>query len=418
LSKHVIAFNWIRLKLYILVDFLSFRQLPILKRFESMENLSREELREFQFNALNNTYEKLFGSQLDSWVEFFELPITYKSNLPSSPANPHKKIRTHETSGSTGEPRTIWVPKESWARKDAIFMRSWRKMGWTNQPILRLISGEPKYEWYDWFRNVKPMNYKTLSNAHVDWVIKNRPFIIHGPGGAIRQLCELIIERGEEKILGEVKIHWCSESSQGHKSRLEKFVLEFHEQYGLAELPTVGATDGKGSLVLVEEQGIFEVVDENGSAVPDGQEGFIVVTDFNNYQTPILRYQCGDRGVIRACYNSKGKERVVLERIIGRSVDYYFGPEVKRPIGWWVVAPISHVAGTVISKWRCEIDIPNRLFRLYVKFRDSADFAQLEAYKEWIDENLGLPVEVIEAKEEAFDIYWKNSLVKVLQNEN
>lgn len=414
----VTAFNWAKYKVYILIDLLTFRQVVHLKKFEEMEKISRDELLHFQISTADDTFLKIFGSHLQTWESFYKLPITKKSDLPQSPANPHEKYKFHETSGSTGEPRAIWVPEASWARKDAIFMRSWKKMGWKNQPVLRLISGEPKYEWYDWFRNVKPMNYKTLSNSHVDWVVKHKPFLIHGPGGAIRQLCEMLILQGHTDVLKEIKIHWCSESSQGHKERLEKYVKEFHEQYGLAELPTVGATNGDGKIVLVEEQGIVEILDEHGSEVADGNEGFIVVTDFNNYQTPIFRYQCGDRGIREVYYNKFGQKRYVLKNIIGRGVDYYFGPEVKRSIGWWVVAPISHIAGNTIQKWRCEIDIPKGLLRLYVRFKGEPNYKQLEPYQLWVRENLGLESEILEAEEEKFDIYWKNKLVKVIQHES
>jgi phenylacetate-coenzyme A ligase PaaK-like adenylate-forming protein len=163
---------------YRFIDAVTFRQLIHLKKFENMEKLSREELLNFQLQNLSTTHEKIYGKAIKSWSEFKNLPITTKVDLPNSPRFPKIKFRHHETSGSTGEPRIIWVPSESWNRKDALFMRSWKKMGWTNQPVLRLISGEPKYAWYDWFRNVKAMNYKTLSGDHVDWVVRNKPFII------------------------------------------------------------------------------------------------------------------------------------------------------------------------------------------------------------------------------------------------
>ena len=57
-------------------------------------------------------------------------------------------------------------------------------------------------------------------------------------GGSINN-SEYLIEMEEFEVLKNIKIHWCSESSDGHKDRLEKFA-EFHEQFGMAELPTVG----------------------------------------------------------------------------------------------------------------------------------------------------------------------------------
>jgi phenylacetate-coenzyme A ligase PaaK-like adenylate-forming protein len=224
----------------------------------------------------------------------------------------------------------------------------------------------------------------------------------------------MIIDAGHEDVLNDIKIHWCSESSYGHKERLVPLVKEFHEQYGLAELPTVAATDGYGNLRVVMEQGIVEILDENGNPTPEGEEGYIVVTDFNNYQTPIFRYRCGDRGKMKKI-EKNNRQYYVLYDIIGRGVDYYNGPEVKRAIGWWIVAPISHTVGHVIEKWRCEVNIPTKTLILHVKFRGDESFGALKPYADWVKENVGLDTEFMIADDEQYDIYWKNKLVRVVK---
>ena len=397
---------------YCIYDKLTFKQLPFLHQFIALENLNIEDLKEYQLNYLKDTAQK-FNMSINTWEDFYKLPITTKQDLPLQPNKPDEPMHIHETSGSTGQPRVIWVPAESWYRKDAIFSRSWLRMGRKNQWVFRLISGEPKYPLYDWFRNVKAMNYKTIDQRHVDWVIKNKPFLIHGPGGAIRQLCEKIIDQGHEDILQKIKIHWCSESSSGHKERLEPLVKQFCEQYGLAELPTVGATDGEGNIRVVMEQGIVEILDDNNQPTAEGEEGYIVVTDYKNYQTPVFRYKCGDRGKMKYYTNTEGRSYYVLYDIVGRGVDYYNGPEVKKAIGWWVVAPISHILGNTIEKWRCEIKPKEKLLILYVKFKGNHDFESLKPYAQWVEDNVGLQTQFVIAKEEVYDIYWKNKLVKV-----
>ena len=398
---------------YRIYDFFTLKQIRYLKYFIELEKKTIPELEEFQIEKLRDLSKKLPGISIDNWEDFYKLPITKKQDLVNSPLYPDENIKTHETSGSTGEPRVIWVPEDSWNRKDAIFMRSWIHMGRKNQKVLRLISGDPKYSKYDYFRNVFPKNYKTLDKSYADWVVKNKPFLIHGPGGSIRQLCEYLIEMEEFEVLKNLKIHWCSESSEGHKDRLEKFVKEFHEQFGMAELPTVGATDGLGNLRVLMEQGVIEVLDDNNKPVGEDEEGFITVTDFNNYQTPIIRYQTGDRCKIKKI-TTNDLEYYVIYDIIGRGVDYYYGPEVKKPIGWWIVAPISHILSDVISKWRCEINIKNRELTLYVEFKEEKNFEKLEPYANWVQENLGLKTKFVEAQKESYDIYWKNKLVKVI----
>ena len=391
---------------YYIYDKLTFNQTKYLKLFRKLDMLRGNELRKFQLEKIRECCAA-HGIDIKNWEQFEGLPITTKNDLPEGA--PDGKFKRHETSGSTGEPRIIYVPESTWYRKDAIFSRSWSKIGRKNELVLRLMAGEPSYAFYDWLRNVKPMNYRTVGPEHVDWAVKNRPFLIYGPGGAIRQLCEMIIDAGHEDVLKDIKIHWCSESSQGHKERLEQYVKEFHEQYGLAEMPTVAATDGKGNLKLVEEQCYVEIVDDEGNAVKDGTEGFIIVTDFSNHLTPILRYKSGDRGKVKTVDGYR-----VLYDIIGRGVDFYDGPEVKRSIGWWVVSPISHTLGHIIKQWRVEVKPKSNLLILHYKGDVDPNHKDFSNYSEWVTEKLGLDTIFLKSDEILdYNIYWKNKLVKV-----
>ena len=397
---------------YKIYDRFTFNQNKYLKKFIDLDKLLGDELKQYQLNKIKECCE-IHGLKVETWDDFFNLPITTKQDLPEDKPKT-KRFKKHETSGSTGEPRQIYVPEETWYRKDAIFSRSWMKMGRKNEWVFRLIAGEPSYAFYDWWRNVKPMNYRNVGQKHVEWVVKNKPYLIHGPGGSIRQLCELIIDAGHEDVLKEIKIHWCSESSAGHKERLEPLVKEFHEQYGLAEMPTVAATDGLGNLKLVAEKCFVEILDEDGNKVEDGQEGYIVVTDFNNDITPILRYKSGDRGKIRLHENGY----YVLYDIVGRGVDFYNGPEVKRAVGWWVVSPISHTLGHLIDQWRVEIHPKKNQLALHYKGKAQPGNIEFNKYADWVKENLGLDTKVVKSEEKLdYSIYWKNKLVKVVIDE-
>ena len=200
---------------------------------------------------------------------------------------------------------------------------------------------------------------------------------------------------GVVKVLRDIKKGWSLSSNSSMNN--------------LAEMATVAATDGQGRLKIVAEQCYVEVLDDNDNPVPNGTEGFIVVTDFNNDLTPILRYKSGDRGKMEKV---DGYE--ILYDIIGRGVDFYDGPEVKRAIGWWVVSPISHTLGHLIDQWRVEIRPHSGLLILHykgIKEGTEEDFAQ---YTEWVDENLGLQAQYQKSDEILdYSIYWKNKLVKV-----
>jgi len=401
----------IKKALYPIVDQCTFKIRKFLKFFMETEKWSYEQFLDYQLEKLKEI-SKVWNLKIKTWEDFYSLPIMTKDDLPTAKPK-SSSYYTHETSGSTGEPRVIYVPRETWYRKDAIFLRSWQRMGRKFEYVLRLIAGEPKYWWYDWFRNVNPMNYRRITEKHIDFVFRKKPYVIHGPGGAIRQLCEVIIKRGYADILKDIKIEWCSESSEGHKERLKKFVKEFHEQYGLAELPTVGSPDGYGNIRVVMETGVVEILKDDGTSCKEGEEGNIVVTDYNNYMMPIVRYKTGDRGKRKMYRSPDGREYPILYDIKGRGVDFYDGPEVKRPVGWWVVSPISHKYGHIISKWRVDIYPRQNKVVLNVVFRGKENFEALSGYKDWIKEELGLKkLEIVShSLESARD--WKHKLVKV-----
>jgi hypothetical protein len=123
---------------------------------------------------------------------------------------------------------------------------------------------------------------------------------------------------------------------------------------------------------------------------------------------------CGDRGKMKKI-EKNNRQYYVLYDIIGRGVDYYNGPEVKRAIGWWIVSPISHTVGHVIEKWRCEVNIPRKTLILHVKFKGDKNFDALKPYADWVKENVGLDTEFVIADDEQYDIYWKNKLVRVVK---
>lgn len=389
-----------------LIDRFTFREGRFDKFFAETAKWTIQQLKDYQLKKLKEI-SKIWDLGIQSWDDFYHLPLTTKEDIWGWEPPRDTKYHTHETSGSTGEPRVIYVPWETWYRKDALFHRSWEWLGRKpHQPVLRLIAGEPKYAWYDWWRGDKVMS-RTISPACVDYVIDNRPYLIHGPGGGIRVLCEKIIRRGKQDILKDIKLEWCSESAEGHRERLSPLVAGFYEQYGLAELPTVGSPC-LYNMHVVMETGVIEIIG-----------GEIVVTDFNNHVMPIIRYRTGDTGRIRASDCPCGRHHPILYDIKGRRVDYYFGPEVLKPIGWWVVSPISHRYGHIISRWRAEVLPKQGQFILYVVFTERYKNREgrlhralaLRSYRQWIKQETGLNCTIIE-KSSAHN--WKRHLVKVI----
>ena len=111
---------------YNIYDKFTFNQNKYLKKFLKLDEMIGDELLSYQLNKIISCC-CTHNLTVDSWEDFYRLPVTTKQDLPSGKPTT-KRFKKHETSGSTGEPREIYVPEETWHRKDAIFTRSWMKM--------------------------------------------------------------------------------------------------------------------------------------------------------------------------------------------------------------------------------------------------------------------------------------------------
>ena len=355
--------------------------------FNRSQYWTYEQLREFQLQRL----KELYGIDI-TWEMFYKMRITTKDDLrkfkPNLKGMNKKKLTHHFSSGSTGKPLKTYGPYILQPMKDAIFERAWKSVGWDGkQWILRLTAGEPQWRFYDFWRNVKPMNYRTIDKSYFDWIIKHKPFLIHGGSGAIREITTGIINMGREDVLKDIKVYLMSEDTTEHTKELLKYYKNVYSGYGLAELCTVASQCRLLNYHINMETCIVEIIN-----------GEIVVTDLWNNITPILRYRTGDYGEIKKChpnmnYNcSCGKAHDVLYNIIGRRVDYYAGSLTKRPLSWWILSPITNRYGKFIDKWKVKVDLRKRKYILYVVWKNKP--LKMIWFRDWIKKETGLDLEI------------------------
>jgi len=342
------------------------------KLFNKSINWDYEKLREYQLERL----KELYG--INSWEEFYSKPLTTKEELRKfkPDLSKYKNPTCHYTSGSTGEPLKIYGPSFIQSIKPAIFERGWRMVGWNGKDwILRLTNGEPEWKVFDWLRNVKPMNYKNITKEKAEWIVKHKPFLIHGGAGAIRELTTLIIKMCKEDVLKEIKVQLMSEDVKEHIKELKKYYKEVYAGYGCHELCTVASPIFENTYWVNMETCICEIINKE-----------IVITDLWNDITPVFRYRTKDTGKMK---------KNLLWDVKGRVVDYYDGPEVKKPLGWWILGPISH-RPDIIKNWKIKVIIKDNKLLLYVVWKGKPQ--KIDWYKKFIKKETGLNVEIIEQK--------------------
>jgi phenylacetate-CoA ligase len=107
------------------------------------------------------------------------------------------------------------------------------------------------------------------------------------------------------------------------------FGTRVQNEYGCGEVGPVAYECEKGSLHIMSENLVLEVLSANGEPAPVGVPGDIVLTDLNNRAMPLIRYRVGDVGVIGepcAC----GRGFPVLEKVWGREYDFVQTPDKRR----------------------------------------------------------------------------------------
>jgi phenylacetate-CoA ligase len=99
----------------------------------------------------------------------------------------------------------------------------------------------------------------------------------------------------------------------------EGFGVRVAIEYGCAEMDVLAFEDPDGDMILSNENVYFEVVDDQGRRMEDGQVGRLILTSLHNKAMPLYRYEIGDIGSIskrkKGCYQ-------ILEKLNGRTNEF------------------------------------------------------------------------------------------------
>jgi phenylacetate-CoA ligase len=89
----------------------------------------------------------------------------------------------------------------------------------------------------------------------------------------------------------------------------------------------------KGTLHIVPDVGIVEVINPDGSATQPGEIGEIISTGLLNYNQPLIRYRMGDLVKISKNQHCEcGRNMVVVDEIVGRMEDTVTGPDGRQMV--------------------------------------------------------------------------------------
>jgi phenylacetate-CoA ligase len=99
------------------------------------------------------------------------------------------------------------------------------------------------------------------------------------------------------------------------------FKCKVFNDYGLNDGGISAGDDLNGHMRIHTERAIMEVVDDNNNSVLN-KSGRIIATSLYNFDFPFIRYDTCDLGVITDKFSRESDQRLVLEKLEGRTTDY------------------------------------------------------------------------------------------------
>lgn len=282
-------------------------------------------------------------------VRFKDLPSTNRKvlremgrslvNARMLPGSMAKK-----TSGSTGEPVTVYRDHEGLAREQAVTLRAYEWAG------VRAGSRQARF----WG---VPINTKALWRSQlIDFALNRErfaafnyteadleryyhrfqqlnPAYVYGYASLIRDFAQYLRATSRSARTKRLKavITTAEVLTEEARALIEAaFGVKVYNEYGCSEVGTIAHECEMGRMHLNDETLFVEVADEEGRIREAGQ-GRILVTDLYNRVQPLVRYELGDFGTLvpgERCECGRGLS--LLRDIHGRSNDTIYGPGGRR----------------------------------------------------------------------------------------
>ncbi len=320
--------------------------------FASSEEIAAEQLRLLQrqlryLQQASPYYRELFrqrgfdAEQFASLSELQNLPLTGKDELCQYNAKflavtAEQVVDVCQTSGTTGEPVTIWQTEADLQRLARNEQQAFVAAGISaNDRVLvgaaldRVFMAGLAY--FLGLRNIGATAIRAGSGQPAlvaELIRRQRPNVLVGVPSLLLAIARQFQNRGQNPAeLGVEKLICIGEPVRSEDLGLSTLGSALQQQWQALVLGTYASTELATAFAdcpagcgghLQPELVVIEIVDEQGQPVAAGEAGEVVVTPLGIEGTPLLRYRSGD--IARLHYEpcSCGRQTPRLGPILGR----------------------------------------------------------------------------------------------------
>lgn len=203
------------------------------------------------------------------------------------------------------------------------------------------------------------LNTENIIN-YIEFINEIKPSIIRGYPSFIDNIAQYIIK---EKIHFDFYIKGIEITSESYfdyqiENIKKAFQTKVYIQYGHTEASVFGySIDDTMMIYCSPFYGYTEVIGQDGNHVKKGEIGEVVVTGFNNYAMPFIRYNTGDL----AEYAGEENGIVKLKKIYGRTQDYIYTSDKEKVLLTAIIFGRHYKAFDNIIKWQIIQDTPGEI---------------------------------------------------------
>ncbi len=292
-------------------------------------------------------YRELFAelrfapASLQSLTHLQNLPLTGKAEIrahtDAMKAENAGPLERFSTGGSTGEPLIFYRGLERVSHDVAA---KWRATRWWDVDIGDreiVLWGSPiELNSQDRIRLLRDKLLRTellsafeMSNANLlrftQRLRRFRPRMLFGYPSSLALLADYVMANGYRvDDLGIRVVFVTSESLYPHQREAieSAFGCPVANGYGGRDAGFIAHQCPEGGMHITAEDIIVEIVAEDGSPLPVGHKGEIVVTHMSTGEFPFVRYRTGDVGSLGGEPCSCGRSLPLLAEVEGRTTDF------------------------------------------------------------------------------------------------
>ena len=328
---------------------------------ESIQTLQELQLRRLQ-KLIEHSYNSVFywkqvlnkagikPEDIKCLKDLQKIPLTTKVNFKTIPIEERSSFSLNSsryyhstTSGSTGTPTPIVL--DAWAVEKYIAIRE-RGIRWLygsrkkGDLYVRIL---PRNEFYASHVSFTVPNFECLDKMKdkiYDICEKYNCIILSSPS-IMFYLAQLTLKDKKNLSLQGIILSG-EEVSTSMKEYIKKiFQCPTTSRYTCSEFGTLASECRYGNFHTNQDQQYIEVIDAYNNIPINEKKGKIVITDFNNFAMPFIRYEMGDIGTIYPNHQCECGLPFPIIEFIGRETSLIKLPDGTSNFVWNILKPLA-----------------------------------------------------------------------------